>query len=288
VSVDLCLFAAAPDIHEQGFQVHVLTGTAQELARQSLALGYDGFEYMPDPQQIPDADEFRRALELTGVVMPVVNSGRMVRQGLTLFHADPLVAARAKAAFCRMLHFAGAVGAAVGLGIARGPVREDLAPKEMDRLAEVLFLDLAEEAQRAGTVILLEPAETNVTRFVMTVKEVMAWVDRIASPAFSVMLDTHQLVENESSIEHGISAARGEARHIHLFDPERFPPGTHPQGLDWKHIFSLLEQEGFSGSASLALPHQSQPHSPADVARFLRQHVSGSASVADGGMGNSH
>ena len=49
----------------------------------------------------------------------------------------------------------------------------------MQRLAEDLFGELAEYAAQADTCILLEPAETNVTRFILTLREVMQWVDRI-------------------------------------------------------------------------------------------------------------
>jgi D-psicose/D-tagatose/L-ribulose 3-epimerase len=271
--IKLCLFSSSPDIHARGFLTHVLTGDPQDLAARSLELGYDGFEYLPNPENVPNPNEFRRALDRTGAVLPVVNTGRMVRQGLTLFHPDPVVAGRAKEAFGRILEFAGAVGAQVGLGIARGPARPDLDPPSMDQLAEEVFVGLAERASAAGTVILLEPAETNVTRFILGVDEVMAWVDRVANPAFQIMLDTHQLVELEPSIEHGIRAARGRATHIHLFDPERTPPGTHPASLDWKQIFSLLHEERFQGSASAPLPRPEQPATPQSVAAFLRERM---------------
>jgi sugar phosphate isomerase/epimerase len=284
MKLDLCLFASSADVHERGFVVHLLTGSADELAERSLALGYDGFEYLPNPERVPDPEPFRRALERTGAKLPVVNTGRMVAHGQTLFHADTSVAASALATFNRMLEFAGALGARVGLGISRGPARADLSRRDMERLAEDVFCELAECAVANCTSILLEPAETNVTRFILDVEEVMTWVGRInalirgrnpvnRSQPFNIMLDTHQLVELETSIRAGIEAARGHASHIHLFDPQRQPPGTHPQGLDWRELFTLLGDD-YCGSGSVTLPRPDQPHTAEDVARFVRDHIS--------------
>jgi sugar phosphate isomerase/epimerase len=284
--LDLCLFASTPDVHERGFLVTLLTGGPEELARQSLALGYDGLEFLPNPENVPDARPFSRALRQTGARLPVINSGRMVAHGLTLFHRDETVARRAIAAFRRLLEFAGEVEARVGLGIARGPARPDLSAESMDQLAAEVLGELAECADANGTVILLEPAETTVTRFILGVAEVMAWVDRINRPysnpiqtgrslPFDVMLDTHQLTELESSIPSGVSLARGQATHIHLFDDQRQVPG---QGsFNWLELFETLG-EAYCGSASVTLPRPEQPVTPQDVARFVRR-VSRSTSI---------
>jgi len=108
--------------------------------------------------------------------------------------------------------------------------------------------------------------------------EAMEWVRRIASPAFSVMLDTYELAESEPSIEHGIRAGRGEARHIHLYDPSRWPPGIRTQTtLDWPQIFGLLRETGFAGSASVVLvPEGAAAPAAHKTAAFLRDVLGGS------------
>ena len=289
--LELCLFGSSPDIHERGFVVSVLTGTAGELAERSLAWGYDGFEYMPNPDRVPDPAEFRRTLQQSGARLPVVNTGRMIAHGLPLFHSDRDVAARSLEAFRRILDFAAGVEADVGLGIARGRAREDLDSAAMHQHAEDLFCQLADHAVRAGTRILLEPAETNVTRFILDLQEVVNWSQRInsltsaASPhrpprpahagPFGVMIDTHQLMELEPSMEEGMRRANGRATHLHLFDPERSPPGTHPRGIDWTKFFSLLTEQRFRGSASVTLSKRGD--SPAEVAEFVRRHAAGAS-----------
>jgi sugar phosphate isomerase/epimerase len=263
--VSLCLFASTPDIAELGFIVKVLTGSIDELPTRAVAWGYSGIEFMPDPQRIPEPAQMERALKAAGAVMPVVNSGRMGVQGMALFHETDLVRRNSIAAFKGMLDFAGYFGARVGLGIARG---KGTPP---DQLAEDVFRELAEYAERSRTVIMLEPADPGVTTYINTMDEAMAWVRRIASSSFSIMLDTYQLAEAEpcgagafacqTSIEHGIRAADGQARHIHLYDPSRWPPGVDAEnsGLDWSHIFGLLRDTHFSGSASVVLAPEGDP-----------------------------
>lgn len=267
--VSLCLFASTPDIADLGFIVKVLTGDIGELPRRAVEWGYSGIEFMPDPEKIPEPAAMERALRAAGAVMPVVNSGRMGVQGMALLHEDDGVRRKSIYAFKRMLDFAGYFGARVGLGVARG--KGTWVPVQ---LADEVFRELAEHAERAGAVIMLEPADPGVTAFINTMDHAMAWVGRVASPAFSIMLDTYQLAESEPSLEHGIRAACGQARHIHLYDPSRWPPGISAETnrLDWTRIFQLLRETGFHGSASVVLAPEGDP---ADAARqtgsFLRQ-----------------
>ena len=267
--ISLCLFASTPDIADLGFIVKVLTGDIGELPRRAVEWGYSGIEFMPDPEKIPEPAAMERALQAAGAVMPVVNSGRMGVQGLALLHEDIGVRRRSIDAFKRMLDFAGHFGARVGLGIARG--KGAWVPVQ---LADDVFRELAEHAERAGAVIMLEPADPGVTAFINTMDHAMAWVRRVASPAFSIMLDTYQLTESEPSLEHGIRAACGQARHIHLYDPSRWPPGISGEmnRLDWPRIFELLRETGFHGSASVVLAPEGDPAEAArKTAKFLRR-----------------
>jgi D-psicose/D-tagatose/L-ribulose 3-epimerase len=285
--ISLCLFASTPDIVDFGFIVKVLTGNIDELPRRAVEWGYSGIEFMPDPERIPEPAAMERALQAAGAVMPVVNSGRMGVQKMALLDADDVVRRKSIAAFKRMLDFAGYFGARVGLGIARGKGMPD-----RSQLADDVFRELAEHAGRAGAVIMLEPADPGVTSYINTMDEAMAWVRRIASPAFSIMLDTYQLAESEPrgadafarqpSIEHGIRAARGQAHHIHLYDPSRWPPGVCAENnrLDWPLIFRLLRETGFHGSASVVLAPEGDPAQAArTTAAFLSRALTASSNV---------
>jgi sugar phosphate isomerase/epimerase len=270
----LCLFASTSDVESLGFIVKVLTGNLCELPERAKAWGFDGIEFMPDPENVPDPQSVEAALRATGAVMPVVNSGRLSVQGMALLDADAAIRRRSLAAFRRIIEFAGHFGAKVGLGVARGAGIPGASPEEMDLLAGDVFAELAGQAQRDGAVIMLEPADPGVTSYINTMDEAMAWVDRIASPAFTVMMDTYQLAESEPSIAHGIRAARRRATHIHLYDPSRWPPGvlSEGEGLDWPLIVRLLREEGFHGSASVVVAPEGDPEAAARTsAAFLRR-----------------
>jgi sugar phosphate isomerase/epimerase len=272
-SVKFCLFSSTPDIESLGFLVRVLTGSFAELAQTSVEWGFDGIEFMPDPERILDPVKCEKDPRAAGADMPVVNTGRMAVQGMALFHEDASIRKKSREAFKNILEFAGHFGSRVGLGVARGAGIPGASGAEMDQLAEDTFRELAEHAQKAGTVIMLEAAETNLTSFVNRNEEAIAWVERIKSPAFSVMLDVHQLQGAEPSLEHGIRATRGQARHIHLYDPGRWPPRVRPEEdrLDWPRIVQLLKEERFSGSASVVLVPEGDPEPAArKTARYLR------------------
>ena len=272
-AIQLCLFASTPEMASLNFLVKVLTGTPEELARRAVTWGYDGIEFMPDPEHVPDPGELEKALKAAGAAMPVVNTGRMAPQGMALLHGVAATRRRSIEAFKRMVDFAGCFGARVGLGVARGPGIPGAGSKVMERMAEEVFRELAERAEKAGAVIMLEPADPGVTSYINTVDEAMAWVERIDSPGFGVMLDTYQLAEAEPSIEHGIRAARGRANHIHLYDPSRWPPGVLPEKdrLDWDRLARVLREERFNGSGSVVLaPEGDAEQAARKAANFLR------------------
>lgn len=268
---NLCLFASAPDMDGLAFPVRVLTGELPEIAETASAWGYDGIEYLPNPERLPDEQEVRRVLRDANVTLPVINSGRLHPQGMALLHADEAVRERSIRAYEGLIDLAGALEARVGLGMARGP--SSTTDGSGEQVALEVFRHLAEHAERAGAVIMLEPADPGSAASIHTVAEAMSWVSRVDSPAFSVMLDTYQLAEAETSVVEGIRAAGGAARHIHLYDPSRWPPGVRSEEdrLDWPTLVSALVEEGFAGSGSVVLAPTGDPGPAArTAARFLR------------------
>ncbi len=259
--VRFCLFASTPDMLQLDFVVKVLTGTPEELGRMAVNWGYDGIEFMPDPEHTPEPGLFSHMLEHTGAVMPVVNSGRIAAQGMALLHEDTTIRKKSIEGFKRMLDFAGYFKARVGLGASRGMGIPGMSKGDVMKLAEEIFRNLTEHAEKTGAIIMLEPAEAEYTSLFNTNQEVMTMVDKIGSPNFSIMLDTHQLYKVEPSIEHGIRAARGQARHIHLYEPSRLPPGvsTEKETLNWPNIAGVLKEEGFEGSASVVIVPEGDP-----------------------------
>ncbi len=269
----LCLFSSGPDIEQLGFLVKVLTGSPAELAQQTRAWGYDGIELLPNPEQIPDPEIYRQALAAEDVGLYVVNSGRIALQGMALLHEDEAIREKSVRCFGEIIQFASYFDARVGLGIARGKGIPGASTEEMDQLAGEVFGTIAEYARKAGVVVMLEAAEPEVTNYINTMESVMEWVDRIDSPHFSAMLDTHQLFGAEPSIEHGIRATRGEATHIHFYDPSRWPPGVVAQQdrLDWPALMETLQSVHWPKTGSVVLAPEGDPGPAAIKARKYLQ-----------------
>ena len=263
---------------ELSFVVKMLTGTPEELGRRVVDYGYDGIEFLPNPERVPDPEVFAGALRRTGAVMPVINSGRIAAQGMALIHEDPGIRKKSIEAFKNLLDFVGYFKARVGLGMARGRGIPGASKEETNRLVEEVFRELTEHAERVRAIIMLEASESEFTGLVNTNEEAMAWVKRIGSSNFSVMLDTHQLWAAKTSIEHGIRVTKGQAQHIHLYEPSRLPPGVSPEkeALDWPHIARILQEEGFQGSASVVIPPEGDLEPIAHQAiTYLRRLFSG-------------
>lgn len=147
----ICLFSSTPDMADLNFVVKVLTGTPEELAQGSREWGYDGIEFMPNPERVPDPAHMERALKAAGATMPVVNTGRMSPQGMALLHHEAGTRRRSLGAFKRILEFAGYFGARGSInGWARRtrPTRSSVSSKASRKLST----DRSEVGARLGSV----------------------------------------------------------------------------------------------------------------------------------------
>ncbi|MAG34842.1 MAG: hypothetical protein CL878_01110, partial [Dehalococcoidia bacterium] len=135
-ALKLCLFSSTPEMEELGFLVKVLTGTPEELAQRAVDWGYDGIEFLPDAERVPEPEAMAGPLRRAGAVMTVVNSGRIAAQGMGLLHENPAIRRRSIEAFQAMVDLAAPFKARVGLGMARGPVSLEADLGEVERIAD--------------------------------------------------------------------------------------------------------------------------------------------------------
>jgi D-psicose/D-tagatose/L-ribulose 3-epimerase len=271
MSIRLNIFSSTPDIVDHHFVVSVLTGTPEELLHRAVEYGYDGIEFLPDPYKIPDPVRLQDAMKNSGGSIPVLNTGRLAAQGVTLLHTDEKIRKKSITAFKSIIDVAGHIGANVGLGMSRGFPD----PSRAEQLGDEVFRELAAHAEKAGATVMLEPADPGfVGNFITTVAEAVSWVKRINSPGFTVMLDTYQLTEIEKSLKQGIEDAEGRAHHIHFYDPSHWPPGVLDEALrlDWTYISTILKETNFSGTGSVVLAPEGDPKVTASkAAAFLRK-----------------
>ncbi len=268
----LSIFASTPDMDEHAFTVKVLTGTLDAIALQAVKWGFDGIELLPNPDHVPRAEAVERAVSAAGACVTAINSGRLYAQGMALLHRDPGARRHALKMFKRLIDLGAGLGVPIGLGGARGATELTVSPADEERVALGVFEEIAVYAEKVGGLVMLEPADSAETPSVPTVAEAVAWVERVGSPALAIMLDTHQIATREQSFEQALAAAKGIARHIHLYDRGRRPPGTAgPNALDWAAVSRALAASGFTGTGSVVLASEGNVAERAHTAaRFLR------------------
>ena len=249
----LSLLASTPDIVETGYMVNLLLGTPDLLVAEAKALGYDGIEFFPGPPGTVGVAEMDEALKRFDLSLTAVNSGRIVADGLTLLHPDPMNRARALYRVKDLLDFAGHFGAPVTLAGSKGSL-PSRGSAERESQAEKILSELACFGASVGTTLLLAPTDEADSNFICTVGEAVSWIRRINHPALGLVLDTHHLHRKEVSVTEGLRAATGLVQHLHFYDPGRVPPGTRAKAvLDWRAILDTLRDMGYEGAVSVCL-----------------------------------
>lgn len=251
---ELLVFSSTPDVAEDRFVVPVLAAALDDLPAKAVDYGFDGLEFLPNPHAIPDPEALRRAAERAGARVGVINTGRLRPKGYAILHRDAARRRDSIEVFKRYIDLAGAQGGRVGLGMARGDAETTVPAPDLAAVMRDVFAEIAAHAAAAGTVVMLEPADPGYVAAILRVAEAREAAEAVASPGFSIMLDTYQLDQVEDSIEAGFAAAGGIGRHIHLYDPEHWPPGIREgRRLDWAGVRAAMDDARFSGSASTVL-----------------------------------
>jgi len=197
----------------------------------------------------------RRAVDDAGIAVGVINSGRLRPAGYALLHRDAEIRRKSVDVFKRFIDLGGALGARVGLGMARGDADTTIPAPDLEPVMLDVFGEIAAHAASRGTRVMLEPADPGYVAAILRVAEAREMARRIASPGFGIMLDTYQLDQVEESYEEGFGAAAGMADHIHLYDRHHWSPGIEPsEQMDWPRIRAAMVAHGFAGSGSTVPP----------------------------------
>ena len=141
----ILVFASTPDVEADGFVVPILAEPIERLPARAAALGFDGLEFLPNPGDVPEPERLRSVLDAAGVGVGVVNSGRMAARGFALLHRDARIAI-----YKRYIDLAAALGARVGLGMARGDASVAVLGPDLPGLMRDVFGEIAEHPSGPG------------------------------------------------------------------------------------------------------------------------------------------
>lgn len=233
--------------------VALFSGPLAERAHKAAAAGADGLELMPvDPARL-DAAAVRDLLAEYGLAAAAIGSGAIAfSTGLTLLHADPIMAEHARTRLADLIDFAAAVGAPV---VTVGSLRGRAAAAGSAGRAELarVLADAARHAGDAGVRLALEPVNRYELDLIHTTEEGLAFVAEIGHPALGLVLDTYHMNIEEASRTEPFRAALAAGRlfHVHVGDNNRLPPG---RGLiDFAAIVDTLHAAGYHGYLSAEL-----------------------------------
>jgi sugar phosphate isomerase/epimerase len=193
-------------------------------------------------------DEIKNATKSSSVSVSSICAG----YGGTPLSADPDERAQASADIKRILDAAGELGA-VGLifvPIFGKPQISDLSPwRGAEELERDLLVELmggwAEHAQKAGTLLLLEPLNRYETHLVKALSDGTDLCERVNNPkGLKIMADFFHMSIEERDIAASIEAAGDWIEHVHLADSTRELPGY--GHTDFQSGFAALKKIGFS------------------------------------------
>jgi D-psicose/D-tagatose/L-ribulose 3-epimerase len=114
-----------------------------------------------------------------------------------------------------------------------------------DRLVEALR-PLADAAGERGVRLALEPLNRFETSFLNTAAQTLEVVDRVASPAVGVLLDTFHMNIEEKDQAAAIRLVGDKLVHFHACGNDRGAPGA--DAIPWPAITTALHEIGYAGA----------------------------------------
>jgi sugar phosphate isomerase/epimerase len=177
----------------------------------------------------------------------------------------------------RLLDAGGKIGA-VGLitvPVFGPPKIPDLSPMssavdlELDLLVEICK-ELGECAEKAGTLVLLEPLNRYETHLLNRLEQASEVCERVNMPSVKMMADFFHMNIEDADMPEAIIGAKEHLRHIHLADSTRLLPGY--GHTDFGAGFAALKQIGYEWFMSLecGIPGEEEEDLPRCV-EYLKQ-----------------
>jgi D-psicose/D-tagatose/L-ribulose 3-epimerase len=217
-----------------------------ELAPRATAMGFALLELgveQPgdwDPARIA---EILAAHDLGASVCAAMGPGRDLTDPTTIASTQDYIR------FC--IDAAATLGSTVVAGPIYTPVgktwRMDEAERRAtrDRLVEALR-PLADAAGARGVRLALEPLNRFETSFLNTAAQTLEVVDRVASPAVGVLLDTFHMNIEEKDQAAAIRLVGDKLVHFHACGNDRGAPGA--DASPWPAITTALHEIGYAGA----------------------------------------
>ncbi len=211
---------------------------------------------------------YRRFWEDRGIAIVAFQALLFGRPDLTIFHNRE----KREETFrylSRIIRLASDLGAKIL--VFGSPKNRFIGDQDRDQARQVavdFFRDLAEEAQRAGTLFCLEPnAAAYGCDFILNAEEGRALVQQVAHPGFALHLDAGVMTLNGEPYEPVLANCFDTLAHFHISEPylKRIGQGQ----TDHQRIAAQLKKLAYSGWVSIEMRNGLQPSNLASVTEAL-------------------
>ena len=263
----LSVVIADTDAHENAF---VVWRGFEESIRKAKDYGYDGVELALKRSQEVDVANLRRLLKQTGLEVSAISTGQVFAAlGLYLTHEDKKKRQEAILVLKGLVTLASEFGRIVNIGRARGFYTDAQTNQEAEELFLTSLYDIAQEADKKGVSIVIEPVNRYEINFINNLNECAELLKKLNMKNVGMMPDSfHMNIEDASFSKAFIDNAQ-YVKYVHLADSNRHAPGD--GHIDFDEIFKALKKIGYDGwIAAEILPIPSPDEAASRAVKYLR------------------
>ena len=209
-----------------------------------------GFDWVEMPIETPDEFDYARAAALVRGHHLGVSIVAAMSPDRDLLHVEEKVRENAAAYIRHCIDAAQILGATNFVGPFYSAVGRFWLSSPEQREQEVQLLvpqlrELADYAAERNVTLCVEAVNRFETSFINTASQAIELVDRVAHPAFQMVLDTFHMNIEEKSIGNAIRAAGPRLHHLHAGENDR---GTLGEGhLPWSDVATALRDINYNG-----------------------------------------
>ncbi len=255
---------------------YILCDPAPDLAtltdriQRVAALGYDGIELVAThPLGFPIEEVATAAQRARLPVVSLLSGWSYANESICLASRDAAIRDRAVSRLIDYVELAARLGSLVVVGLLQGLRSDEPDPVVANERIVAALARVARVAESRQVPIVIEPVNHLQVGFNHTAKEVAELVDRIGSPAVTLMLDTIHMNIEERSLLDTIRQYGQRIGHFHLCESNGGPLGS--GHIDFPAVLAALDEVGYDKYVSVKIYRQvSWDEAASSAMEFLR------------------
>ncbi len=232
--------------HAARFEAVAFKGEFEANLAKIARWGYQGVELAIRDPAVINVANLQRILASEGLAVPAIGTGQAWgEERISFSSVKPAVRQAAVERIKCHIELAQQLDALVIIGLIRGATPAGQSHEQSLGLLLDCLQVCANYSAAHGVQIALEPLNRYETDLVPTVREGLALLQKVGSPAIGLLLDTFHMNIEEANIGASIEEAGKRILHFHVADSNRWYPGA--GHLDFVDILRHLRATGYKG-----------------------------------------